>query len=152
MPTIETLPTAEIEIAYVNAPKEGKKMGSIKTSDGTFYNVFPDKLSQFAKGAKYRIEYEARPKDGGGEWRTIKRIIGNGAVAAPSNNYRARSNPSESKQIAVLAIVKEWVPHIPVGDEDALVHALQVAMRAYDRTLGGVQAQQRDDMADNIPY
>ena len=32
------------QIAYVNPPKPGKKMGSIKTADGEFYNVWPDKL------------------------------------------------------------------------------------------------------------
>lgn len=154
MPVIEVLPTTEITVAYINPPKEGKKMGSVKTADGQFYNVFENMLAQFSKGMKCRVEYEARPKDGGGEWRTIKKIVGNGSAPTPGpkNDYRARSNPAEAKQIAVLAIVKEWVPQIAVADTAALIDAIRSAMMAYDQTLGGVQAQRRDDMNDEVPY
>ena len=154
---MSALQTANITVRYVNQPKAGKRMGSIKDDTGQFYGCFPNMLTKFREGMNCTVEYEARPRDDGGEWRTVKSIVGTptGTGAAPSMptaNYRARSNPSESKQIAVLAMVKEWVGKIAVGDEDALVHALQVCSRAYDKTLGGVQAQRRDDMDDEIPH
>lgn len=144
---------AEIEVAYVNPPKEGKKMGSIKSKAGDYYWAYPNALEPFKQGMKCQIEYEAKARDDGSEFRTLKKLVGSShAPSMPKHNYSAAKNPAESKQIAVLTIVKEWVPKIPMGDEEALVHAIEVASRAYDRTLGGVQAQRRDDMDDNIPY
>lgn len=152
MPAIETRPTAEITAKYLNPLKAGKKFASIKDDTDQFWLVRPGMFGQFSQGSKYKIEYSSRTDQQGTEWRTIEKVLGNAMAPMAQNNYRARSNPSESKQIAVLAIVKEWIGRIEVGDEDALVHALQVAMRAYDRTLGGTQAQRRDDLDDSLEF
>lgn len=146
-------PTADIEIKYVNPPKPGKKFGNVKDVEGGLWLVDPAKLNQFSPGMKCKVEYTSRTGQDGTEWRTVGKIIGNGAgPTMPAQNFRQRSNPAEAKQIAVLAIVKEWVPQIPVGDEAALVSAIGAAMRAYDKTLGGTQSQRRDDMDDEINF
>lgn len=155
MAMLEVLPTADITVQYINPPKEGKKMGSIKAADGQYYNVFPDLLGQFSKGMRCKVEYTSKPRDDGGEWRTIKKIVGNGsAPVVPKNDYRARSNPAEAKQIAVLALAKECITRLSYEqlNEAALVAILNMCSRAYDKTLGGVQAQQRDDMDDSINF
>lgn len=149
---IETLPTAEITVAFVNEPKEGKKNGSIKAADGQYYSVPPHMLPQFAKGMRCRVEY----KPFGDTGRAIQKVIGNTNMTptVPKNDYRARSNPAEAKQIAVLALAKPLLEKLPREEvsEAKLVAVLELCMRAYDKTLGGMQAQRRDDMDDEIPH
>lgn len=53
------MPTATITVEYVNQPKPGKKMGSIKGSDGQYYGVWPNDLNQFRQGETVTIEYSA---------------------------------------------------------------------------------------------
>ena len=49
--------TAPVTVEFVNPPKEGKKMGSIKTQElGTIF-VWPNQLSIFKQGHHYTIEY-----------------------------------------------------------------------------------------------
>ena len=52
--------TTRIEIQYVNPPREGKKTGSVKATDGKYYNVWPEKLDQFIEGQSYEVEVEPR--------------------------------------------------------------------------------------------
>src|SRR5437016_13153417 len=58
------MPKETVTIAYVNQPKEGKKMGSIKTANGQYFNVYPDKLNLFEVGQTYAIEYDSREFQG----------------------------------------------------------------------------------------
>ncbi|HEY6020489.1 MAG TPA: hypothetical protein VIY48_11470 [Candidatus Paceibacterota bacterium] len=51
------MPTATVTVAYINPPKPGKKMGSIKSQDGAYYGVWPDKLSMFEVGNTYSIVF-----------------------------------------------------------------------------------------------
>lgn len=53
-----------IKIQYVNQPKEGRKTGSIKTVDGAYYDVWPDKLAGLLPGAEYDIETTSREFNG----------------------------------------------------------------------------------------
>lgn len=151
MPTIDVLPTADIEVRYVNPPKEGKRNGSIKDAAGQYYSVPPGLLAQFSKGMKCRVEYEPFGDNG----RSVKRVIGNSvAPTVPKNNYRDRTNPSDAKQMAVLALAKECIGKLTYEqlNVDEIAGILEMCGRAYDRTLGGVQAQRRDDMDDSVEY
>src|SRR5437016_10598295 len=58
------MPKETVTIAYVNQPKEGKKMGSIKTTNGQYFNVYLDKLGLFGVGQTYEIEYGSREFQG----------------------------------------------------------------------------------------
>jgi hypothetical protein len=62
---------ATIRIKYVNQPREGKKMGSIKGDDGTIIGVYPDKLNLFQQGQTYTVEYD----EGEGGFKRLKRIV-----------------------------------------------------------------------------
>ena len=56
--------TVDVNISFVNPPKPGKKMGSIKTKDNVLYWVYADKLAQFSPGM-HTIEYTDDPgRDG----------------------------------------------------------------------------------------
>lgn len=72
--------TTTVTVQYVNQPKPGKKMGSIKASDGKYYNVWPDKLPLFSEGSTYTINYT---EDNG--FRTFKGM-GNGEVGQQVGN------------------------------------------------------------------
>lgn len=63
-----------VTVQYVNQPREGKKMGSIKTEDGAYYSVNPSDLGQFQKGQTYSIEYDETTVNGR-TFRNFKRII-----------------------------------------------------------------------------
>ena len=89
--------TTRIEVKYVNPPREGQKTGSVKATDGKYYNVWPEKLDQFTEGQSYEVEVE--PREFKGEtYRTIKRVLANGAghtapaPAAQSNGAGGASN------------------------------------------------------------
>lgn len=66
--------TATVTVQYVNQPKPGKRMGSIKGTDGNYYNVWPDKLPLFTVGQTYTLEYT---EDNG--FRSFKKIVEGGA-------------------------------------------------------------------------
>ncbi len=48
--------TKTVKVQYVNQPKEGKRFGSIKAEDGTYYGCKPEMLSQLSRGGSYEIE------------------------------------------------------------------------------------------------
>ena len=50
--------TATVTVQYVNDPKPGKKMGSIKTAEMGYFGVYPDKLKLFEQGKTYSVEYK----------------------------------------------------------------------------------------------
>jgi hypothetical protein len=71
---------ATVQVKFVNQPREGKKMGTIKCEDGTIIGVWPNKLNLFQQGQTYTIEYEQN-----GDFKNFKRIIPGAPNTAPSN-------------------------------------------------------------------
>ncbi len=69
------MPIETVCVQYVNEPREGKKQGSIKTDDGRYFNVWPEKLELYTAGMTYEIEYDAK-------FKTVKRIISEGGTAS----------------------------------------------------------------------
>lgn len=63
--------TATIDVSFVNPPKPGKKMGSVKTRDDDFYLVFPEDLAKFSPGQTYQVNYETNNFNGT-DFKTIK--------------------------------------------------------------------------------
>ena len=71
-----------ITVQYVNPPKPGKKMGSIKDVAGRYINVWPDKLAQFQPNQTYSVLLEQ------GEWQgkttyTLKSMADDAPAARP---------------------------------------------------------------------
>lgn len=91
-----------VKVAYVNPPKEGKKMGSIKTPDGQYYGVWADKLYQFQQGQSYDVEYETGQYNGR-ETRTIKKVIETGRASSGSaQRTSGGSQPDDAKATAIF--------------------------------------------------
>lgn len=114
---------ATVQVRYVNRPKPGKKMGSIKTADDVYFSVHPSKLGYFQPGGTYDIEYSSREYNGT-VFYTVENIANSdGAVPAPAPRAQQRSaspatqaapaqfmkNPKEQEQIFCVAIMKSMI-------------------------------------------
>ena len=143
------MPEIEITCQYINPPKEGKRRGNIKSAEGEYYWTDGTMLKRFSKGEVCTIEYDTAPKDGGGEWRTIKRKISTSA-AAPAPNFRSQTSPKDSQQIFVTALLKEMVS---ATDTQASVIAKGNFLKAAYQALFGTEAKQTTEaqLNDEIP-
>lgn len=138
---------AEVTIQYVNDPKPGKKMGSIKTAELGYFGVFPNMLRQFSTNEVCRLEYETN-----GDFKKVTKKLAS-AVREPTKNIRPRSDPAESEQIFAVALAKEFIARGDVTcDTEQLVKLINVCRQTYRQTFGGTEAQRRDDMQDQVPY
>ena len=137
---------AEATIQYVNPPKEGKKWGSIKTSEGDYYSGPMSVIGQAKPGDVRKFNWE--PFGDG----TGKKIVSwlQVAQATPKQINRPSTSPSDSRQIFITACLKEF---IGVGKVDLtvtdLVQALKTLGESYDRWHN---PQRADDLNDEIPY
>ena len=148
------MPVAEITCQFVNPPKPGKRNGSIKSAEGDYYWGSQATIAEFRQGEVVKIEYTTKPKDGGGEWRTIVKKIGGAPPVSPNiPQVRARSNPSDSEQIFTTALLKEFIAAGKIELSTAEIIAAVNALRsAYRNTFGGTEKQKNDtDMQDEVP-
>lgn len=116
---------ATLRVKYVNQPREGKKMGSIKGEDGTTIGVFPDKLSLFQQGQTYTVEYDEM--DSG--FKRFKRII----PGAP--NTVSNGGHDKAVEIFVTGVIGrcfQGTGNLP--DDKAMTHMVQTLRIAW--TLG----------------
>ena len=106
---------ATIKVQYINQPRPGKKLGSVKTEDGRYFQVWPDKLSSFQPGGTYEVEYESSQFNG----KTYDKVTsiaavngsatpaGNGANNGSDRSNRIERQHSQAMAIAWLALIKE---------------------------------------------
>lgn len=138
----------------VNRPQQPGWNGYIIAEDGNLYGCPVAMLNRFAPGVMTTCEVSSYfgKKDGKQKF-SIESIVSGAAPVGlpPKQNYSSQKNPVESEQIFTVALLKEWMGLIPVGDEDAVVHAINTLRSAYKKTFGSGQ-QRRDDMDDQVPY
>lgn len=97
------MPTATINVQYVNQPKPGKKQGSVKTVDGQFYGVDPTQLGQFAPGGTYNIEYDTHTFQGK-EYKTFRRMDGVLPLQPPVQ-HSGRPAQTQSVEMFTMGII-----------------------------------------------
>lgn len=144
------LQAAEITIQYINQP-EGKGPGSIKDTEGRYWRIWPNKIAAFQgmEGSTVVVNYEVGEFRGKPQYTILGLAGGQGpqiraprppqqrAAAprpAPATPPMTASyiNPAEKDEnIAVLALVKEWMDKITVGDVAGLTHALKTCRAAW---------------------
>lgn len=130
------MPTETITVQYVNAPKDGKPYGSIKTASGKFISVHGDKLGQFQKGGSYVVEYETTDKG----YHNFKRLVTNGGEAGPAP--QAASSPrgddlATAERIFVCGLVNNAVAGGHATDWPSLVALINHGRNAFAFTFGG---------------
>lgn len=148
---------ATITIVQKTPPAPGKKQWKILAETGESFGAFPPEAAQLEEGCRYTIGYTSSDFQGR-TYHTVKsaqRVEGGRAhmdasakaLVAPAKSYSG----NDPRQIFVCAIVKEWVPAIPVGETSTLVVAIQSALDAYDQTFGGKAAPAKPEYDDDIP-
>lgn len=148
------MPVVDITVKTVAWPKPGKKKGWVISSEDGFYGCVPGLLTQFKQNEVCKIEYKTAPKDGGGEWMDIIKKIGGGMTPMGANPIpRPRTNPTDSKQIFVTALLKEFIAAGRVDTSKTAVVAAGTALKqAYEELFGSPQKQETEAiMEDQIP-
>lgn len=106
---------ATIEVAYINAPGEGKKQATIKSKDGKVFGIWADKIQDYEAGKTYEIEFTSRDWQGK-QYHTIKSAtLVNGAngnsgaapavVNDPSKDRGARIERQAARRDAITFLV-----------------------------------------------
>ena len=146
------MPTANVVAKFVNAPRAGSRYGSIKDANGEYWSVPATMLTQFAVNGSYQVEYDTTDKDGK-TYKNIKKLMVGGPTQPANLGKHYLEDPRKAEDIAVLAIVKEWVGKIPVGDTEGLAHALRSARTAWRNSkVPGQDAPVDPEFDDQIPY
>lgn len=96
--------TAAVKVAFVNQPKEGKTKGSIKTSEGEYYEVFPNQLGLFRPGASYEIDYSERNWNGK-TYRTVNKCRPQDKPAVVRSDEQQASVAGNSEELEFVARV-----------------------------------------------
>ena len=132
--------TETVTVAFVNAPKDGKAYGSIKTQDGKFISVHGDKLGQFQKGGSYVVEYETTEKG----YHNFKRLVSNGNTpqAAPAGAPPRADDLATAERIFVCGAVNNAVAAGHSTDWPSLVALVNNLRNAFAFTFGGRQPPQ----------
>lgn len=152
------MPVANITVAYVNQPKAGGKKGTIKTESGEMYGVWPEKLSQFAQGAKYTIEYDVATINGK-EYKNVTRVIQGTHPAAGSQQSSGQGhNRSTAAEIFITGMMGRayhGTGTIPLED---VAYEQMVGLRsAWERVWAtklqpAEQKSLSQELNDDIPF
>ncbi len=123
------MPTETVTIAFVNERKVGKKFGSIKSEDGTYYSVKPDQLALFKKGGVYEIQYGF---DKTNTYRNFERIVG----SSPANATIARNGHTKSVEMFAMGSIGRSLQGTGTfPDEDTLFEWINAARSAWTRAF-----------------
>lgn len=155
-----------VKVAYVNPPKPGKKMGSIKDESGNYYGVWPDKLGQFSVGGTYNIEYETGTFNGR-ETRTLKRVLDVPGAPTPnasrpgSASPTARPSDAKAREMFVMAVVGKALQGAgTVPDTSTLASWVAAAALGWDLGMRDASSPKKAEPApidqealdDEIPF
>ena len=158
----------EIQVAYVNPPKPGKKMGSIKSTAGDYYSVYPDKLGLFTVGQVYSIQVDVSAQ-GYKSFKGFAGAVSNnglGAVGsmAPIGNMQAAklaaprpmgapNGGTKSEEMFVMAVVGRALNGAgTVPDLDTLTQWVRDSRQAWRDGFNDPQpSQQAQQLAAQYP-
>lgn len=156
------MPTAVVEVQYINQPDKNPDFGSIRAADKTYYGVHKSKLGDFEKGNTYEITYTTK-NIRGKDYHTVSdsRPISRTAEAAQkvlNNAYPGTASGvgdrDKNRHIFVCGIMNNAIQHQgleALADTDKIMAAIDNCTRAYDRSLLATP-QKRADMEEEVPY
>lgn len=140
------MPTETITVAGIWPPKEGRRTGSLKTTTGDWFDVWPDKIPQFSKGGTYVVEY-ATKESNGRVYKTVKAIVGAPGGTGPSPAganprsapYTRQDDPAVAERIFVCGIVNAAVPTLAAAGDlrtGTIAEIVRDAREAWRLTFG----------------
>lgn len=143
------MPTATIEVAYVNQPKPGKKKGSVKAANGEIYGVWPSDLGRFQVGQQITFNYEESTFNG----QTYKSAkFPKGAPPAPTP-MAASSGPAKSEEMFVMGVIGRTLQGTgSFPDPVELTNWVKAARMAWRDGFSNKTAEKFSDLNDEIPF
>ena len=144
---------ATVTPKYVNQPKPGGKMGSIKDSAGELWLLDPGLLASFSPGRATTVEWASFAyKDGG----TGKKITG--IVHGASTNGSAAPQPAhgnQGREIFITGVVGRAMGSGKFGF-DEIPNLTRVAAAAWEIVTGhapqGKPAPPDEGLNDSVPF
>jgi len=161
------MPVDTVTVQYVNQPRAGRKMGSIKTVDGKYFGVFPELLPKFGRGGVYEIEYEQTIGQDGNTYNTLKRILSIKGLPAisSSNSSNSGARPASVGGHSHTAAVEMFVMGVigrayegtgMLPDESVLVEHVRALRSAWERGFASEQKSEEkplsQELNDQIPF
>ena len=154
------MPYATVTVRYVNDPKPGKKMGSIKSTDDVYYGAWPNQLRQFESGQTYDIEYEEL----GSGFKKFVRFQDEGQRQEPTkaNGARRPGSGDQTEDNACMGLVNRAfhgtgvIP--PVDELTNMFTNIRLAWRASKTRADNPTAEMAqeaahtDDPNDAVPF
>lgn len=147
------MPVATIVPKYVNPPAVGKKEGSLKLADGSFYGIPPAMLSQFQVDGTYSVEYKERTWQGK-TFRSISAINSSAAPSSPpSTGKYGQTDDATAERIFCCGALNAFITAGKIEPSAAnVVQAVKALRVAWAETLGKKPTRSEDEMSDSIPF
>lgn len=152
------MPVTQVTVQYVNGPKPGKKMGSIKDTTGMYYSVWPDKLNLFAPEQTYAIEYEENERG----YRSFKKMANGsaqsvGSVAGRVTGGVSRPNDAKAEEMFVMGFMNRCYQSTgSVPSQTQLINEMMMLRQAWQAVwktnIPKVENIVPDDPSDEIPF
>lgn len=148
------MPSATVEVKYVNQPGPGKKQGTIKTPDGTMYGVKSAMLGLFREGGIYDIKYESREF----QEKIYHTVVSVTPVQSPEGGLattpaRQKTDDVTAERIFVCGIVNAAISSNQIAPQTTdLVQTVAAAREAWRQTFGRKKTATEEEMSDQIPF
>lgn len=151
------MPTATVEVKFVNQPDKNPAFGSIKTADGTYYGVPKFMLADFQQGGVYDIEYKTREFKGKEYHSISERPTPTTQTASATGKVmkevtKARTSEIEAEQMWVChllgAALRQGSLTIAMTD---LVEAGKICREARTEIFKSTKAKD-PGVDDEVPY
>ena len=124
-----------IQVAETHPPKNGKKLGTIKTAAGESFGIWPDKLAGLQVGGRYQIEFDENEFNG----RTYRKITRAQPVESSAPPGNARSSDAEQQFVCSVLNAAIAAGKLQLSAE-SLVAAIKTTRTAWRHTFGASHA------------
>lgn len=144
---MEDLIEKTVTVKFVNQPREGKKLGSIRIQDDSYIGVWPNDLDKFQPKGTYTILCKKY-----NDSFTFVRMANADSPAPRSQPVAAGNDDLKAEEIFVTGIVGRAMGggHFGIHDIDALTKAAVAAWR--NRNAAPIAPKQKDDLDSEIPF
>lgn len=131
----EPIETIQITAQYVNEPKIGKKMGSVKDTHGNYFYIWPNDLQKISPGQTFTVDYTRGNKDG---MFFVKKVhLGPGVQQNPQAPIDAPPSGHPAAFDAPVPAGEQFVPELPVTEKDPTDENIFVTGNTQ-RIMGGL--------------
>ena len=145
---------------YVNPPKPGKTLGSIKDQGDTLWLCEPGLLGSFSPGKPITVEYETMKFRDGTERPKITGVVHGATTGSAPAQESHRGNghsPNQGREIFITGVVGRWGQSGKFGIEDMpklVVAAIDAWEYATNNAKPGPkpQAEAEAGLNDSIPF